>query len=258
MVQAVRVNKDTTLKGPDQSTTRRRVREVEGFGPFSFVHPEAAQPVTTDSVLLAGFAAPLSETDRVIDIGSGSGAIPMMIASEFSAADRSMKGMPRVTAVEIDAEAAACLAENVRENGLDGRIIPVQADFRELSKGYPPGSFDVVITNPPYTKAGEGRVSPVPGRAAARTEVFGTIADLLETSAYLLADSGRLFIVFPMRREKELKGELAARGFSIRRLCYVHARQGDDSRVFMAEAVRAKGEEVSEPLVEHIYTGRSG
>lgn len=207
---------------------------LERLGPYFFLQRKAGHKLTGDSVELAEFAAPsLDETDTVIDIGTGTGAIPLMLAWKSRAG--------RITGVEIDGEAARTARKNVEANALSGRVGIMDRDFRELRECFPEGSFTAVISNPPYGKAGAGRISPVRERAAARAELHGGLADLVSISAYLTGGKGRVFFVFPTARLQEMLSELGKYGLRPTRLRFLGEEQGRTPRLFLIEAGSGKG-----------------
>ncbi len=221
---------------------RPRISEgetLERLGPYFFVQRKTGQRLTGDTVELAGFAAPsLHENDSIIDIGTGTGAIPLILAWK--------SGAGKITGVEIDGEAAGTAKKNVRANSLSGRIDIMNRDFRVLRECFPEGAFTAVISNPPYGKAGAGRISPERERAAARTEVHGGLADLVSISAYLTGRKGRVFYVFPTARLKEMLSELGNAGFRPTRLRFLAEKEGRAPRLFLIEAGREKGMEIEQ------------
>ena len=100
--------------------------------------PETEVVVERCLELLAGFEAP-----RVLDVGTGSGAIALSIADEHPGA--------RVFAVDSSAPALAVARENVRRTGLEGRVELGESDLL----GGVSGSFDLVVSNPPYVSPSE-------------------------------------------------------------------------------------------------------
>jgi tRNA1Val (adenine37-N6)-methyltransferase len=98
------------------------------------------------------------------------------------------------------------------------------------------GSFDIVISNPPYIKAGSGRESNNEKRVVARSEKFGSLTELISVSRRLLSKRGRLFLIFPILRKNELLSELVSNGFHIAREELVRGKQSSEARLFMIEA----------------------
>ncbi|MFQ5465110.1 MAG: tRNA1(Val) (adenine(37)-N6)-methyltransferase [Thermodesulfobacteriota bacterium] len=215
-------------KGPGVST--RAKSRVEAIGPYSFRQAPGGQRLTDDSVLVADFALPLTAADSVIDLGTAAGAIPLMLAWKSPAA--------RIVGVEVTGGPARTARRNVAENGLAERVEIIEGDWRGVRDIFAPGSFTSVVSNPPYRRAGSSRPSPDPARAAARSEVYGTLADLLDAAAYLLAPEGKASFVFTVERSSEMTAGLRQRGLQPVRLEYVRSKPDAPARVFLVEARR--------------------
>lgn len=215
---------------------------MESLGPYFFIQRKAGHRLTSDSVALASFAAQsLTDKDNVIDLGTATGAIPLILSYKTR--------VRHITGVEIDEAAAGTALRNVETNGLSERIEVIAADYRTLADRYPEGAFSAVISNPPYTKAGTGRISPTRERAAARSELFGGLPDLLEVSNHLAGKDGRIFFVFPVSRLSEMLEGAQKRGLKLRRLQFVHAGPGKEASLFLIELGRDGGFKLEEPLI---------
>lgn len=214
-----------------------RVRDdetLERLGPYFFLQKKAGQRLTNDTVSLSEFAAQtLTENDTVIDLGTATGALALLLASKT--------GAKSITGVEVDGKAFETATRNVETNGLGSRVSVINADYRSLPSLYSAGSFTAVVSNPPYTKAGAGRVSPDKERAAARSEVMGTLSDLVKVSMYLAGDSGKIFYVFPVARLSEMLEEAASSGLNVRRLRFLRTPAGKKASVFLVELGKEGG-----------------
>lgn len=204
---------------------------ADRIGPYLLIQKKgkrSGQRFTEDPVLLVDFIAPLKPADAVIDIGSGTGVIPLLLAWKTS--------VEKIIAVEILETRFALMKRTVELNGLSGRIEPVLADYRSLQSRYPEGSFSVVVSNPPYLRQGEGRPPLSEERRAARSEVFGGLDDLLRVSRHLAGRDGRIFYSFPVRRQTEMLKGLERLGIERRRLKTIDRPAGNG--IFLIEAAR--------------------
>lgn len=207
-----------------------RAETIERLGPYLFIQKKSGHRLTGDSVSLVDFMLPRGGDGPVIDLGTGNGAIPLLIAWKTAAR--------RIEGVEIDGDMAAVAKRNVEANGLASRITIVERDWRELMEVYPEGSFSAVVSNPPYLKAGTGRISPVKERAKARSEAFGGLNALLKVSAHLAGNLGRVFYVFPCSRYDEMFLEMKKAGLEAGMVRIVHAVPEKPPKVFLVEAKR--------------------
>ncbi|GMR04716.1 MAG: methyltransferase [Thermodesulfobacteriota bacterium] len=212
---------------------------VENIGPYSYMGG-AVQGITTDTLLLADFVLPVPEGATVVDIGTGGGIIPLILASRSP--------VKRIVGVDIMAGAALAARLNVERNNLSSRIEIIECDYRVLPERFAPGTFTHVISNPPYMKASCGRISVEKERAAARAEVFGSLAELAVVSAFLAGNSGSVYFVFPVKRLVEMISGLQKAGLRPVRIKFVHSGQKKACKIFLVEARARGGLKVEEPV----------
>lgn len=225
-------------KGPEVSAEEDVT--VETLGPYCFIQSGRGQRLTQDTVLLAEFILPLKADDRVIDIGTSTGGVPLILAWKSAAR--------KITGVEVMPGIARVAERNVEINGLRGRVEVVEKDFRVLKDAYPEGAFTVVASNPPYRKANSSRISPDLERAAARSDILGSLDELLNTASYLLAPEGRACFVFTTERFFEMNDGLRKWGLMPTRLRFVHTKEGHPTRLFLVEARRRGNLIVEDPV----------
>lgn len=166
-----------------------------------------------DALLLAGWV-PLQPGIKVLDLGCGQGVIALLLAAR-----------EKLEAVGLERENAlwAVCREHGRLNRerLKGRVHWLGADLREMP--FWPQSFDLVVMNPPYFRAGAARPSPDALRRAARQEIHGNLQDWLAAGRYALKEGGLLAGVFREERRAEWLENLAVREFQIVAEKYVPA-----------------------------------
>jgi len=213
-------------------------------GKLQVIQKKKGYRFSIDAVLLSQFVK-IRKDERVIDLGTGCGILPLLLSRTTKA--RSFLG------VEIQGGLAECAKKNVLLNHLENRMSILQQDLRELGRTFAPGSFDVVLSNPPYRKYRSGRINPSVEKAIARHEMRGTLEDLISVASYLLPVKGRCYFIFPAMRTVDLLMGLRSRNLEPKRLQFVHPRIGEDAKFILAESVKASGVElkIMAPLVLH-------
>jgi len=215
--------------------------ELTGYD-LRIVQPRHGYRFSVDPLLLADFAG-VGPDQRVADLGTGCGIIPLLLARrETSAA---------ITGVEFQPVMAGIAERNVAANGLAGAIEIVGEDVLSLKKRFPVSTFDLVLSNPPYRRVGTGKVSPRAGRDGARHETTATLADFLSAAKYLVKESGRICFIYHTCRLSELLVEAAAQKLAPLRLRMVHGNASMPARMFMVELMKGRvGElQVEPPLM---------
>lgn len=139
-----------------------------------------------DAVLLSGFAR-IRPGERVVDLGTGTGIIPVLLEAKTEAA--------HITGLEIQEESADMAERSVAMNHLEEKIDIVHGDIREASKILGRSICEAVTVNPPYMIGKHGLANPDMPKAIARHEVLCTLEDVVRESAALLKPGGRLYMV---------------------------------------------------------------
>ena len=208
-----------------------------------FLPASSGFPLGTDSVLLSDFARGSGRIRRVADLGCGAGVLTVLL----------LQKLPASTAfgIEIQPDAADACRENLKLNGLSDRAEIRCGDLRERGDLPEAGSFDLVVSNPPYFASGSGYTAPEESRAAARDERFCTLEDVCRTAAYLCRWGGSFAVVHRPERLSELLCAMTASGVEPKRLRLVSPRADRAPSLVLVEGRRGgnPGLTIEPPLV---------
>jgi len=183
-----------------------------------------------DTILLAQFATLPKQGGRVADLGSGSGVLSFMLKQRRPALE--------IVGFEIQPEFHALACRNLTLNAPLSGVSFECVDVREIPSRILPESFDLVVANPPYYPAGSGRLPPKETRAQARHELAGTLADFIEAANYLVPYGSRCALVIPAGRFYEAHEILKRTQMGIRRLRFIHPKDGQPAHLVLIEAER--------------------
>jgi len=181
-----------------------KVDQLWPGGPTFLFDDGLFQP-STDSFLLGAFPR-LHRGDRVCDLGSGTGLLGILLCAR-------QEGLS-LTNVEIDPAACEICRRSYEMNELYAQILC--CDLREKESLPPPGSFDLVISNPPYFDPGQGAVA-AGARGIARS-LGCTPGELCAAAAHLLKFGGEFALIYPTGRMAELFACLEAHHLEPKRL----------------------------------------
>lgn len=197
-----------------------------------------------DALLLAHFVS-LQARSKALDLGTGSGIVPLVLANRF----------PHTawTGLEIQDRMAALADKNVELNGLQDHINIVQGDARKIKSIFPAHSFDAVTCNPPYRKINSGRINPGEEKAIARHEIEGSLKDFLHAAKYLLKPGGKFFAVYPARRLVELVFLFRASSMEPKRMQLVFTNEASNAVFVLAEGRYGSREELKIEPALFIY-----
>ena len=116
-------------------------------GRVTIFQPKGGYRAAIDPVLLAA-AIPANPTDRVLDVGSGTGAASLALAARVEGC--------QVTGLEVQADLVALAHSSAKASGLSDRVSFLEGNLLRLPVALNPGAFDHVMANPPYLAAGHG------------------------------------------------------------------------------------------------------
>jgi tRNA1Val (adenine37-N6)-methyltransferase len=194
-------------------------------GGFRLIQSRTGYRFSIDALLLSSFVT-VRKGDRIIDLGTGCGVIPLMILST--------RPVKSAFGLEIQQTLASQAARNARLNNLGRKMGTVRGDIRHLP--FCDGWADVVTCNPPYRKKDSGRINPDPERAVARHEIHVSTDDILGAARRLLKAKGRLAMIYPATRMVDLLVRMRRFQLEPKRLQTVHPDLHSEGRRVLVEA----------------------
>ena len=204
------------------------MREGEHWEPLSpdcRVLVSRAHRFTTDTILLAHFAAP-KKWERCADLGTGCGTIPLLWHARYA---------PRaVTGVELDADALRQAQASVEENGLEGSVTIRSGDIRSIRAVFGAGARPCRLQ--PAVQGGRRRPAQcgcAPGNA--RHECTCTLGDVARAAKAVLRFGGRLCICQRPERLTDAMAAFRENGVEPKRLRLVEQRPGSAPMLFLLE-----------------------
>ena len=183
-----------------------------------------------DAVLLSGFAL-AKKGDRVLDLGTGTGVIPILMTAKTPAG--------HFTGLEIQHESAEMAQRSVRLNNLEEKIDIVEGDIKKAAEIFKPSSFDVIPSNPPYMNYEGGLKNDYGPKTIARHEVLCSLEDIAYASMKLLKFGGRLYMVHRPHRLTDIICTLRENKLEPKRIRFVQPYAGREPNMVLVEAVRS-------------------
>lgn len=202
-----------------------------------------------DAVLLSDFIN-VSSGDKVIDLGTGTGVIPLLVAVK--------KAPQQIIGVELQSELVEMAQRSVRYNNLEHIIQIKEANIRELPEKFAAGSFELVVSNPPYLPLGQGQISSNSKLAMARHEIMVELEDIVKVSAYLVKYGGEVSYVYRSERLDELLRTMNEYNLQPKRLRLVHPEEDKDCNLILVTGIKGAnpGLEIEPPLVIYRASGK--
>lgn len=209
------------------------------FRHFTVYHDRCAMKVGTDGTLLGAWAR---GGQRVLDIGTGTGLIALMMAQRFPDAT--------IWGIDIDSEAVGQARANVA--GSPFRNIGIlEADVRTFTPIVPTAclSFDDIVSNPPYFDS--SLECPDGQRTLARHTASLSYRDLMQSVCRLLADGGEFSVVIPFDCKARMEAEATLAGlFKVRECAVKTTPRKQPRRYLMAFRKHPADLELEEGVIE--------
>lgn len=216
------------------------------FKKFTVYHDKCAMKVGIDGVLLGAWAE-VGDAFSILDVGTGTGLIALMLAQRSNAA---------VTGIDIDADAVLQASENIIQSPWQDRVDVQHASLQKFAADTSP-CFDLIVSNPPYfvnsTKA------PVHNRTLARHTDTLTHEELIENALGLLKPSGRICIILPVNEGMDCIRFAESLGMYCTKQVKVFPKSGVEAKRLLLEfsqiySVQMVSELTIESVVRHQYT----
>ncbi len=184
------------------------------FKQFTVYHDQCAMKVGTDGVLLGAWAG-TGKKNHILDVGTGTGLIALMMAQRFP--DSS------IWALEMEEAALSQAGDNIANAPFADRITLVGSTFQQFAC-QTEARFDLIVSNPPFFS--DALLPPDKSRAQARHSVTLTLDELLFYSRRCLAENGLLSMILPFAKQDELHQLCEKYAFSVQRETRVHPLPG--------------------------------
>lgn len=196
-----------------------------------------------DSVLLSDYAKNIKKNSRVVDIGTGTGIIALLLCKKTQ--------LSKIYGVEIQKEVAEMAKRSIALNNLEDKFEIININVKNICEVVNPHEFDVVVTNPPYKKVDTGVKSVDTKQLISRHEVECTLEDVIENASKLLKDLGEFYMVHRAERLVDIMCLLRKYKLEPKNIRFVHSKKDDKPTLILVRAVRCAKEflKIDKPLV---------
>lgn len=181
------------------------------FKQFTIKQDLCAMKVGTDAVLIGAWVQP-KQTKRILDIGTGTGVIALMLAQKTNA---------EIVAIDIEENSVKQARQNIEESIFSGHIdVKLISIQQYATQGN--GTFDLIVTNPPYFE--QSLKSMDEQRSQARHADVLPFGELLDAVKQLLDVKGKFYVILPRLEAEKFKTLAEKRGLQLSKLMRVKSR----------------------------------
>ena len=183
-----------------------------------------------DSVLLSDFAKNMKKEAKVLDLGTGTGIIPILLCGKTN--------LKEVIGVEVQEEVAQMASRSIKLNNLENRFKIINENIINLTKIYKKQIFDVIVTNPPYKKKDTGIINENEKKILSRHEITATLEDFIKVSKDLLKDKGEFYMVHRPERLVDILNLMRTYRIEPKILRFVCPKQNKEPNLILIKGVK--------------------
>ena len=183
-----------------------------------------------DSILLTDFAKEIKPNSKIIDLGSGTGIIPILLSAKTVNTD--------FVGIEIQKSVAEMANRSVELNKLQDRIKIRNRNILDLKIDYEKGSFDAVTTNPPYKKRNTGLVNENNKKQISRHEITASLEDFISIASYLLKDYGEFYMVHRPDRLVDILYLMREHNIEPKKIRFVYPNKRKNTNLILIKGIK--------------------
>lgn len=187
-----------------------------------------------DAVLLSGFAKNIKNNAKVIDLGTGTGIISILLCGKTK--------LKNIIGVEVQKDVYEMARRSIQLNNLEDKFQVINKNILDLENIFEPNYFDVVVTNPPYKKQNTGMCNDDERKLISRHEVLADLNDFIKISSRLLKDRGELYMIHRPERIVDILSLMRKYKIEPKEIRLVFSNEKNPPKMLLIKGVKNGGE----------------
>ena len=183
-----------------------------------------------DSILLSDFAKNIKKDSIVLDLGTGTGIIPILLFGKTN--------LKKVIGVEIQEEVAKMAEKSIKLNNLKNKFEVINENILNLNNIYEKQTFDVIFTNPPYKKKETGVTNENQKKLISRHEIAADLEGFIRISKDLLKDKGEFYMVHRPERLVDILSSMRKYKIEPKILKMVYSNKNKEPKLVLIKGVK--------------------
>lgn len=183
-----------------------------------------------DSVLLSDFAKNIKKDSIVLDLGTGTGIISILLCGKTE--------LKKIVGVEVQEEVAEMAKRSSKLNNLEDRFEVINENITNLNNIYDKQSIDVIVTNPPYKKKETGILNENEKKVLSRHEITADLEDFIKVSKDLLKDKGEFYMVHRPERLVDILSLMRKYKIEPKNLRFVHPNKNKEANLILIKGIK--------------------
>lgn len=198
-----------------------------------------------DSVLLSDFAKDIRHNSKVMDLGTGTGVLCILLSGKTK--------LKEIYGIEVQEEVADMAKRSVELNSLQNKIKIINENILNLENHFEKGSFDTIVTNPPYKKLNTGLQNENEKKVISRHELTANLEDFIRVSKDMLKDKGEFYMVHRPERLVDIIYLMRKYKIEPKKIRFVAPKIGKEPNLVLIKGVKNANEFLKFENVLYVY-----
>lgn len=202
-----------------------------------------------DAVLLSDFAKEIKDNSKVIDLGTGTGILSILLSGKTN--------LSKIYGIELQKDIAEMATRSIALNKLQNKIEILNMDIKNLENTFELNSFDAIVTNPPYKNENTGKINNNEYKYISRHETTANLSDFIKISFRMLKDKGCFYMVHRPERLTDIICELRANKLEPKNIRFVYSNINKEPKLVLIKAIKNANKflKVDKPLFVYDENG---
>ena len=183
-----------------------------------------------DSILLSDFAKEIKKESKVVDLGTGTGIISILLCEKTK--------LKEIIGIEVQKEVYEMAKKSIKLNKLKNKFKIINDDILNLNKLIQKNTIDVIVTNPPYKKKGTGIKNEEEKKIISRHETTATLEDFIRMSKEILKDKGEFYMVHRPDRLVDILNIMRKYKIEPKKLRMVYSNKNSEPTLLLIKGIK--------------------
>lgn len=183
-----------------------------------------------DAVLLSDFAKDIRNNSKVLDLGTGTGIIGILLCAKTK--------LSKIYGIDIQEDVCDMALRSIKLNNLEDKFEIINTNIKELTTIFEEASFDAIVSNPPYKKDNSGLKNESEAKLISRHEITASLEDFVSVSSKLLKSNGSIYMVHRPERLSDLFYLLKKYNLEPKKLRLVQSYQNSKPKLVLVKATK--------------------
>ena len=183
-----------------------------------------------DSILLSDFAKNIKKNSIVLDLGTGTGIISILLCEKSK--------LKKITGIEIQKDVYEMAKKSIKLNKLENKFEIINENILNLNNLFEKNSIDVIVTNPPYKKKNTGIINENEKKLISRHEITADLEDFIKIAKDLLKDKGEFYMVHRPERLVDILSLMRKYKIEPKILRLVYSNKNKEPKLILIKGIK--------------------